>query len=78
MFTDECEKLKELTHAHSFSYNFHLLTILKYIHGNHQGAFTKSQYHVTSFLKDFVEKYPITPSYAENFIYEGLWQLDFL
>lgn len=71
LFTDECEKFKDMTHAHSFSHDFHLKTVLNYIHGRHFGTLSKTHYHVTRFLSDFVQEYPITPNYAQNYIYEG-------
>lgn len=68
IFTDECDKLKELTHCHSFSYDFHLRTIQDFIKG--QLVFKKG-YHVTGLLRDFIRHFPSAPSYARSGLLEG-------
>ena len=70
IFTDECDKFKDLTHVHSFAHDFHLRTMQLYLSGQPLAVF-KQNYHITAFLKDFVAHYPYTPSFSRNYINEG-------
>ena len=69
IFTDECDKFKDLTHIHSFSYDYHIRTIQAYITGS-QFVF-KQGYHLTGLLRDFIRHFPSAPSYARNSLFEG-------
>ena len=74
IFTDECDKFKDLTHAHSFAYDFHLRMLQMYLAGR-QLVF-KHGYHLTAFLQDFIHIYPYVPSYSRNYVYVGeYWEL---
>ncbi|CAH1774976.1 unnamed protein product [Owenia fusiformis] len=69
LFTDECDRMKDLVHVHSFAYDFHLRYIQTYIAGG-QGAM-KTGYHLRNFLQDFVQLYPYPPSFSRNYINEA-------
>jgi hypothetical protein len=70
IFTDECDKFKDLTHVHSFAHDFHLRTMQQYLSGQRINVF-KLNYHLTAFLHDFKEHFPYAPSYSRNALYEG-------
>ena len=70
IFTDECDKFKDLTHAHSFAHDFHLRTIQQYL-SKHQPPRFMHGYNLTSFLHDFSQHFSYAPSFAQNLIYEG-------
>ncbi|XP_013407252.1 KICSTOR complex protein SZT2 isoform X2 [Lingula anatina] len=68
-FLDECDKMKDLSHVHSFAYDFHLRCVQRYIEGRpmlHDG------YHLANFLADFIKCYPNPPSFSRNCVYEGV------
>ena len=73
IFTEECDRVKDLTHAHSFTHDFHLRTVQAYI--STQQLVLRQGYHLASFLHDFVSYFRFAPSYASNYIYEGRFQL---
>lgn len=68
IFTDECDKFKDLTHVHSFTHDFHLRMVQASI--RNQPVF-KTGYHLTDFLKLFTSYFSYVPSFARNYIYEG-------
>ncbi|XP_014246112.1 KICSTOR complex protein SZT2-like isoform X2 [Cimex lectularius] len=63
-FLDECERVKVLIHLHSFTYDFHLRCLQCYISGD-PSPLTRD-YHLTSFLDDFLKYYPKAPNFARS------------
>lgn len=70
MFTDECDKLKDIAHIHSFAYDFYLREMQLLVNGTspHLGA----QYHLTAFLHDLITHYTVEPVFARNIVHEGM------
>ncbi|KAH3695457.1 hypothetical protein DPMN_082917, partial [Dreissena polymorpha] len=66
LFVDECEKVKEMIHVHSFAHDFHLRCIQSYIGG--QRDLFKQDYFLSGLLNDFVKVYPYAPSFSRNFL----------
>ncbi|XP_074640655.1 KICSTOR complex protein SZT2-like [Tubulanus polymorphus] len=66
-FTDECDKFKDLIHVHSFAHDFHLRTAQAYI-GGRQNVF-KADFHLSSFLADFIKYYPRPPNFSRNYAF---------
>lgn len=73
-FVDECEKMKVLTHLHSFMYDFHLRSMFLYISGKQQ--LFKSGYHITTFMDDFITYYPKCPNFSRNAVHIGVVTLE--
>ena len=69
IFTDECEKFKDLTHVHSFAHDFHLRTVQAYTTGQH--PVLGQNYNLSAFLHDMIEYYPYAPSFSHNYILSG-------
>ena len=69
LFVDECEKYKDLIHVHSFAHDFHLRCINDYLRGN--TSILHSDFHVSNFLSEFLQIYPIPPSFARNCLAQG-------
>ncbi|XP_041064757.1 KICSTOR complex protein SZT2 isoform X7 [Carcharodon carcharias] len=69
LFTEECDKVRDLMHVHSFSYDFHLRVIHQYLVGRQMTL--RQGYHLTSFLEDFISHHPDIPKYGRNHIFEG-------
>ncbi|XP_033096872.1 KICSTOR complex protein SZT2-like isoform X3 [Anneissia japonica] len=70
LFTDEVNKLKDTIHLHSFTYDFHLRKIQSCISPASRIIF-KSDYHVTSFLDDFIKYFEVLPNFSRNEIFKG-------
>ena len=70
IFTDECDKFKDLTHVHSFAHDFHLRTAQLYVSDRQSPRYMQG-YYLTSFLHDFSQHFSYAPSFAQNLIYEG-------
>ncbi|XP_071484492.1 KICSTOR complex protein SZT2-like [Diadema antillarum] len=66
LFTNDCDKYKDLIHLHSFAYDFHLRTIQAYLADPDMGF--QSHYHVSSFLASFVKFYAHPPNFRQNCI----------
>ncbi|XP_071952903.1 KICSTOR complex protein SZT2-like isoform X2 [Antedon mediterranea] len=69
-FTDEVNKLKDTIHLHSFTYDFHLRKIQSCISPTSRIIF-KPDYHVTSFLDDFIKYFQVLPNFSRNEIFKG-------
>ncbi|XP_072918888.1 KICSTOR complex protein SZT2 isoform X4 [Hemitrygon akajei] len=69
LFTEECDKVRDLMHVHSFSYDFHLRIIHQYLVGRQMTL--RQGYHLTSFLEDFICYHPDIPKYGRNHTFEG-------
>nr|XP_039262825.1 KICSTOR complex protein SZT2-like isoform X2 [Styela clava] len=70
LFLNDCEHLKDDTHLHSFTYDFHLRYIQMYVQDRQTAI--KPGYHIVSLLKDFIEYYQTPPSFVFNQIYQGV------
>ncbi|XP_063962374.1 KICSTOR complex protein SZT2-like isoform X2 [Lytechinus pictus] len=66
LFTDDCDKYKDLIHLHSSAYDFHLRTIQSYLFNPDMGF--QSHYHVSSFLGSFMKYYSMPPQFRQNYI----------
>lgn len=83
LFVDECERCKDLIHVHSFAHDFHLRCIQSCMQPaqNTQSIFPP-QYHLTGFLRDFMQVYPYPPKFSRNYLSEGTfynqWSLNSL
>ncbi|ELT88148.1 hypothetical protein CAPTEDRAFT_222074 [Capitella teleta] len=71
IFTDECDKFKDLTHVHSFTHDFHLRVVQTFLSSPLHPIVMKQGYHITAFLSDFVKHYSFAPGFARNCIIEG-------
>ncbi|XP_039179309.1 KICSTOR complex protein SZT2 isoform X6 [Crotalus tigris] len=69
LFTEECDKVRDLMHVHSFSYDFHLRIVHQYLLGSHMAL--RQGYHLTSFLEDFITQHPDIPKFGRNHIFQG-------
>ncbi|KAJ7410096.1 Protein SZT2 [Willisornis vidua] len=69
LFTEECDKVRDLMHVHSFSYDFHLRIVHQYLLGSHMTL--RQGYHLTSFLEDFIAHHSDIPKFGRNHIFQG-------
>ncbi|KAM9483305.1 KICSTOR complex protein SZT2 isoform 15-T15 [Clarias gariepinus] len=69
LFTEECDKVRELMHVHSFSYDFHLRVVHQYLLGCHMTL--RQGYQLTSFLEDFISHHPDIPKFGRNHVFQG-------
>ncbi|XP_032650188.1 KICSTOR complex protein SZT2 isoform X1 [Chelonoidis abingdonii] len=70
LFTEECDKVRDLMHVHSFSYDFHLRIVHQYLLGSHMAL--RQGYHLTSFLEDFIAHHPDIPKFGRNHVFQGM------
>ncbi|KFP31145.1 Protein SZT2, partial [Colius striatus] len=73
LFTEECDKVRDLMHVHSFSYDFHLRIVHQYLLGSHMTL--RQGYHLTSFLEDFIAHHPDIPKFGRNHVFQGVLAL---
>ncbi|XP_075901818.1 KICSTOR complex protein SZT2 [Nelusetta ayraudi] len=69
LFTEECDKVRDLMHVHSFSYDFHLRVVHQYLEGCHM--ILRSGYQLTDFLDDFIANHPDIPKFGRNHVFQG-------
>lgn len=69
LFTEECDKVRDLMHVHSFSYDFHLRVVHQYLVGSHMTL--RQGYQLTDFLDDFISHHPDIPKFGRNHIFQG-------
>ncbi|XP_048353115.1 KICSTOR complex protein SZT2 isoform X1 [Sphaerodactylus townsendi] len=69
LFTEECDKVRDLMHVHSFSYDFHLRIVHQYLLGSYMAL--RQGYHLTGFLEDFIAQHPDIPKFGRNHIFQG-------
>ncbi|XP_064415802.1 KICSTOR complex protein SZT2 [Latimeria chalumnae] len=69
LFTEECDKVRDLMHVHSFSYDFHLRIVHQYLVGCHMTL--HQGYHLTGFLEDFISQHPDIPKFGRNHVFQG-------
>ncbi|XP_069378746.1 KICSTOR complex protein SZT2 isoform X8 [Paralichthys olivaceus] len=67
LFTEECDKVRDLMHVHSFSYDFHLRVVHQYLVGCHMTL--RQGYQLTDFLDDF--NHPDIPKFGRNHVVQG-------
>ncbi|KAM8930112.1 KICSTOR complex protein SZT2 [Pelodytes ibericus] len=70
LFTEECDKVRDLMHVHSFSYDFHLRVLHQYLLGSSMSL--RQGYDLASFLQLFISQHPDIPKYGRNHVYQGL------
>lgn len=75
LFTEECDKVRDLMHVHSFSYDFHLRVVHQYLVGSHMTL--RQGYQLTDFLDDFISHHPDIPKFGRNHIFQGDSAWDF-
>ncbi|PKU46462.1 protein szt2 [Limosa lapponica baueri] len=73
LFTEECDKVRDLMHVHSFSYDFHLRIVHQYLLGSHMTL--RQGYHLTSFLEDFIAHHTDIPKFGRNHVFQGMLAL---
>lgn len=73
LFTEECDKVRDLMHVHSFSYDFHLRLVHQHVLGAH--LVLRHGYHLTTFLQHFLAHHPDGPHFGRNHIYQGTLEL---
>ncbi|XP_053431840.1 KICSTOR complex protein SZT2 isoform X3 [Nycticebus coucang] len=73
LFTEECDKVRDLMHVHSFSYDFHLRLVHQHVLGTH--LVLRHGYHLTTFLRHFLAHHPDGPHFGRNHIYQGTLEL---
>ncbi|XP_017201875.2 KICSTOR complex protein SZT2 isoform X6 [Oryctolagus cuniculus] len=73
LFTEECDKVRDLMHVHSFSYDFHLRLVHQHVLGAH--LVLRHGYHLTTFLRHFLAHHPDGPHFGRNHIYQGTLEL---
>ncbi|TVK90578.1 KICSTOR complex protein SZT2 [Bagarius yarrelli] len=69
LFTEECDKVRDLMHVHSFSYDFHLRVVHQYLLGCHMTL--RQGYQLNSFLEEFISHYPDIPKFGRNHVFQG-------
>ena len=69
LFTEECDRVRDLMHVHSFSYDFHLRLVHQHVLGAH--LVLRHGYHLTTFLRHFLAHHPAGPHFGRNHIYQG-------
>ncbi|KAM4722946.1 KICSTOR complex protein SZT2, partial [Rhinophrynus dorsalis] len=73
LFTEECDKVRDLMHVHSFSYDFHLRVVHQYLLGSSMSL--RQGYDLASFLQLFIYQHPDIPKYGRNHVYQGMLSL---
>lgn len=69
LFTEECDKVRDLMHVHSFSYDFHLRVAHQHLAGCHMTL--RQGYQLTDFLDDFIAQHPDIPKFGRNHVFQG-------
>ncbi|XP_061635945.1 KICSTOR complex protein SZT2 isoform X2 [Phyllopteryx taeniolatus] len=73
LFTEECDKVRDLMHVHSFSYDFHLRVVHQYLVGCHMTL--RQGYQLTDFLRDFIAQHPDIPKFGRNHVFQGSFSI---
>ena len=69
LFTEDTDRMKDITHLRSFAYDFYLREVQYFVGGRTSGL--GPEYHLTGFLHDFVEHFFTEPVFARNSVHEG-------
>jgi len=70
LFTEDTDRMKDITHLRSFAYDFYLREVQFYLGGRTTSL--GPEYHITSFLHDFVDYFCTEPVFARNCIHQGM------
>ncbi|XP_042078063.1 KICSTOR complex protein SZT2 isoform X8 [Haplochromis burtoni] len=73
LFTEECDKVRDTMHVHSFSYDFHLRVVHQYLVGCHMTL--RQGYQLTDFLDDFISHHPDIPKFGRNHVFQGSFSI---
>ncbi|XP_075997679.1 KICSTOR complex protein SZT2 isoform X4 [Genypterus blacodes] len=73
LFTEECDKVRDLMHVHSFSYDFHLRVVHQYLVGSQMTL--RQGYQLTDFLDDFIGHHPDIPKFGRNHVFQGSFSI---
>ncbi|KAM3619466.1 uncharacterized protein V6R79_008697 [Siganus canaliculatus] len=73
LFTEECDKVRDLMHVHSFSYDFHLRVVHQYLVGCHMTL--RQGFQLTDFLDDFISHHPDIPKFGRNHVFQGSFSI---
>ncbi|XP_032809002.2 KICSTOR complex protein SZT2 isoform X1 [Petromyzon marinus] len=73
LFTEECERVRDLMHVHSFSHDFHLRVAHHYLLGR-QLTFPRA-YALGAFLHRFARAHRSAPKYGRNHLLTGELEL---
>ncbi|KAM8874562.1 KICSTOR complex protein SZT2 isoform 2-T2 [Spinachia spinachia] len=73
LFTEECDRVRDLMHVHSFSYDFHLQVVHQYLVGSH--ITLRQGYQLTDFLDDFISHHPDIPKFGRNHVFTGSFSI---
>uniref|UniRef100_A0A3B5B4W1 SZT2 subunit of KICSTOR complex n=1 Tax=Stegastes partitus TaxID=144197 RepID=A0A3B5B4W1_9TELE len=73
LFTEECDKVRDLMHVHSFSYDFHLRVVHQYLVGCQMTL--RQGYQLTDFLDDFISHHPDIPKFGRNHVFQGSFSI---
>ncbi|KAG2461412.1 SZT2 protein, partial [Polypterus senegalus] len=73
LFTEECDKVRDLMHVHSFSYDFHLRIVHQYLLGCQMTL--RQGYQLSSFLEDFIAYHPDIPKFGRNHVFQGTFSI---
>ncbi|XP_016380898.1 protein SZT2-like [Sinocyclocheilus rhinocerous] len=73
LFTEECDKVRDLMHVHSFSYDFHLRVVHQYLVGCHMTLRQGDQ--LTAFLEGFIAHHPHIPKFGRNHVFQGSFSI---
>ncbi|KAM9762161.1 KICSTOR complex protein SZT2-like [Menidia menidia] len=68
LFTEECERVRDLLHVHSFSHDFHLRVVLQHLLGLH---LLRPAFQLTAFLDLFLLQHPDSPAFGRNHVHQG-------
>ncbi len=83
LFVEECGKLKELMHTHSFLYDFHLQQTHDYLYpadkiaSKQQAPFATAPLELIQLLRAILQYHPIPPQHARNCIFTRTLIVDF-
>uniref|UniRef100_A0A3Q3A3B7 SZT2 subunit of KICSTOR complex n=1 Tax=Kryptolebias marmoratus TaxID=37003 RepID=A0A3Q3A3B7_KRYMA len=73
LFTEECDKVRDLMHVHSFSYDFHLRVVHQHLVGCYMTL--RQGYQLTDFLDDFISHHPDIPKFGHNHVFQGSFSI---
>ncbi|XP_025109017.1 KICSTOR complex protein SZT2-like isoform X3 [Pomacea canaliculata] len=73
LFVDECEKYRDLIHVHSFAHDFHLRCVHHFLRVN--SSIFHPGFHLSNFLADFLQIYPVPPTFSRNCLAQETMQI---
>ena len=69
LFTEDTDRMKDITHLRSFAYDFYLREVQYFLSGRTSGL--GPEYHLTGFLHDFIKHFSSESVFARNCIHQG-------